>query len=212
MRKATVARTKPREVRDINQVIDDLLWPDVGMCLDLDQRRRAIACVLCCIPESDYIKLKDRVDDFVWFLPPVWTRAGCYPFPCTVRTKGWKGVRMRPQAHVLYFGARLERTALDIVVAIVAHELAHIFLQHSPYTRSPKEYDANEAAAWRLVSEWGFDQETKKWRTERKQRESRYENMLREPRGGDKFHHAVTIRSKHDTKPQLHDAPRRPRR
>ena len=57
-----------------------------------------------------------------------WQGAKVHPFPWTVKEEG-----LRRYAKVLYLSPLLERRALDVVVAIVAHELAHIFLRHTPY-------------------------------------------------------------------------------
>jgi hypothetical protein len=58
----------------------------------------------------------------------------------------------------------LEEIDLDIAVAVVAHELAHILLGHK--IRVDREtYEIQEKSAWNKVVEWRFTKEEKKHRS-----------------------------------------------
>ena len=54
----------------------------------------------------------------------------------------------------------LERASRDVIVAIVAHELAHIVLGHNLFTKD--EYDQQEQEAFELICDWGFEREARK--------------------------------------------------
>lgn len=67
----------------------------------------------------------------------------------------------------------LECTAFDIVVAAVAHELAHILLEHKIFTSTQEQYDAQENEVFDRICKWGFSKEAKKHRAYSKQRDTR---------------------------------------
>ena len=80
-------------------------------------------------------------------------------------------LRLRPYSKVLYLSPMLERAALDIGVAVIAHELAHIALKHNVFPGT--EDETQEKAAWVLIDEWGFSREARKRAASMKRRESR---------------------------------------
>jgi hypothetical protein len=133
------------------------------------QRHLAIAHVLCSIPPGDYQKLVDLDDSFLWFIPHFLAYGKVEPFPITI-DEGEDSLKA-PYAKVLYLSPRLERAAWDITVATVAHELAHIILEHDlfPYAEG---YDAQEEAASLRICEWGFEREAKKHKALRKRQAS----------------------------------------
>jgi hypothetical protein len=59
---------------------------------------------------------------------------------------------------VLHLSPTLERASLAVAIATVAHELAHVALEHDLYTQ-PGDYQEQEDETWRLVDEWGFGAE-----------------------------------------------------
>jgi hypothetical protein len=64
--------TLREQVRTQAVVADDLVWPYQGLGgpnPDVSLRHRALEVVLCCMPEEDYHRLKERIDDFSWFIP-----------------------------------------------------------------------------------------------------------------------------------------------
>ena len=62
-----------------------------------------------------------------------------------------------------------------LVIAVVAHELAHVFLGHPVSGSTTAEYDANEEQAWKQVRAWGFEKEV-----EIHDAYTRYRNLLDE--------------------------------
>jgi len=75
-----------------------------------------------------------------------------------------------PHAAVLYLSPMLERRAVDIVVAVVAHEFAHIVLRHILFFLTPDEYDRQEQEVFSRIREWGFENEARKHAVLRKRR------------------------------------------
>ena len=149
------------ELRTLEAVSDDLLWPDVGFDApdaNRDRRRQALAYVLCRIPETDYRWLADAIDTFSWFIPQAWKRASCELFPLTfTESPLTQGARRVKGARVVYLSPTLERTPPDVLVAIVAHELAHLVLKHSLWPG--RRYDAQEEEADHRICQWGFERE-----------------------------------------------------
>lgn len=71
---------------------------------------------------------------------------------------------------MIYLSPKLERAAQDIVVAVVAHEIAHVYLRHKLLTET--EYDAQDKAVFDCILQWGFGIEAKKHRALCKRRDS----------------------------------------
>jgi hypothetical protein len=74
---------------------------------------------------------------------------------------GVGGLGLAAYARVLYLSPRLADVDHDVAVASVAHELAHIFLDHEVYAVPPDVYKRQEDEAWELIREWGFAKEEK---------------------------------------------------
>jgi hypothetical protein len=161
-------------VRNVMQVVEDLLWPGQGMNIDPEQDRRhaATAEVLCRIPESDYQKLTELVDDFLWFVPSQFCGAMVHPFPWTRKETG-----LKPYAVVLYLCPTMERWGFDVIVASVAHELAHLVLRHN-LRPSHAQSEQQEREAWDLIRKWGFESEERKHELFYKKRGQREEAMI----------------------------------
>jgi hypothetical protein len=145
---------KKTSVRSVEQVVYDPLWPPQGLSPDptASFRYRAIANVLLRIPEDAYIKLIEKSDEFSWFIPDEQLGGMVMPFRCTMPRRRTR-VAM---AKVLYLSPGLERRSFDVAVASIAHELAHIFLNHDVIT---SDYDKQEREAWETVKAWGFENE-----------------------------------------------------
>lgn len=182
-----------QRLRTVDDVVDGLLWPPQGGLLQPDlrgsTRQRAIAEVLCCIPQDDYESLADSIDSWMWFVPDTLQYAMVYPFPATVYPEPdpKTGVQYREYAQVLYLSALLEERAMSFVVATVAHELAHVFLDHRS-TPPVENYDAQEEEAWELVRQWGFEREAREHHRYYRWRESweeTYIHKLKEALGYD---------------------------
>jgi hypothetical protein len=145
-----------------------LLWmPSWGICPDFRQRRNAaILEVARRLPNDATETLEAKAESFWWFIPHERMLARVLPFVITHEEAeeefGTAKYIIGRYSKVLYLGPILEKISFDIVVVIVAHELAHIFLDH-PMTGVPQPtYWVNEEATWQLVDSWGFDQEAKK--------------------------------------------------
>jgi len=160
--------------RSIKKVLDeDLIFPySGGLCEpDFEQKRNlAILEVLRRIPEKDYQELV-KIDDeglFRWFILHYEEFALCYPFPITHPEEPFKNLIKKARAEVLYLSPRLENQDIKIVITIIAHELAHIFLRHK--TSIGEDYEVQENEAWGLINKWGFEKELKKYNIFRKRK------------------------------------------
>ena len=149
------------------------------------KRLAAIAEVLCCLPDEDFEKFVaafgGRVDEqpattdgriripppeelnaqlrarpLVWFMPHPLQGGFVHPFPA---------------CRLLYLAPRLEKTAWSTVLAVAAHEIAHIVLDHDLIVMPDRE-ESQEAEAWERVAFWGFESEAKKLRAVHKRRET----------------------------------------
>jgi hypothetical protein len=150
---------KRKILRTLEQVIDDPLWPSQGLIPDpaASLRHRAIVNILVRLPEDAYVKLTEKADEFSWFIPDMIHGGMVMPFPCTIPEESLGGgVRRVAHAKVLYLSPGLEQCSFDVAVASVAHELAHIFLNHDLWPEDPGK---QEDEAWQTVIAWGFKTE-----------------------------------------------------
>ncbi len=165
-------------LRDIEKVQfgHDSIYPveDLGdAMLYTETRKMAIIEVLRCLPEEDYKKLSDKADLFEWFIP-MWIEYGrIHPFPITPQSQERRYVK------VLYLSPILEEKPIEISIAVVAHELAHIFKGHKTHCKHQWESDAQEAIAWDIVVNWGFKKELKVYEKERKKQEDEDEDFMK---------------------------------
>ncbi|HSL82889.1 MAG TPA: hypothetical protein VLF66_08940 [Thermoanaerobaculia bacterium] len=96
-----------------------------------------------------------------------------------------------PYVDVVYLAPTIEQSAWDVAVAIVAHELAHLVLDHVSLSNH-SSYDEQEEQVFAQLCEWGFEVEAKKhqavcrWRVAMKARMlERYSEDMR--RVGEKY-------------------------
>ena len=169
-----------RHVRQFERVLNDCLWPSRdGLSPNPEQsvRHYAIYDVLCSLPEEGYQKLVEKVEFFFWHIP--WHRVGgeVMPFPATVTGEQLGDESIIDHSVVLYLSPRLETSCYDSVVAVIAHELAHIVLGHKLFIG--EGYDDQENEAWELVEKWGFGREARKHRGIMKAVDSREETWLK---------------------------------
>jgi hypothetical protein len=157
-------------LRTPKQVFDeDFCWP-VSI---LNRRWQAIAEVLCRIPEDDYDKLVKMIDSFTWFIPHEDARSMVYPFFVTVFPETKEGeMRVAPYAQVIYLSPTLEtrRIAWAVVVAVVAHELAHLVLGHTVTGCSEERYVRQEEEVFDRLCVWGFRREVRAHEADKKRR------------------------------------------
>lgn len=172
-----------RQLRTLDDVANDMLWPEYGLGgPDPEQstRHAALAEVLCTIPEDDYRKLVSKADSFRWFIPDNMVLGMNCPFHATVFPEEEPGSLLQemPYVHLIYLSPVLERRARDTAVAVVAHELAHVILGHSLRTRE-EQYQDQEEAVFRSICVWGFEAEAKKHRALWKRLETMEESAVR---------------------------------
>jgi hypothetical protein len=143
---------KPKYFRSFEAVTKDGLWPFQGLNLDPEAtlRHQAIEEVLRRLPKDAYAALVKKSDTFNWFIPYEESGGEVMPFLCTLPEKKNRA----GMAVVLYLSPLLERRGFKSVVATVAHELAHIFLEHKLF--GAKDYEAQENDAWETIRRWGF--------------------------------------------------------
>ncbi len=167
--------------RTFDTILADQLWPQQGIFPDptYDFRHRAVFKVLMTIPQEGYEKLKAQVETFEWFIPERRCRGSVMPFAAGYQES--TGTLQTSCARVLYLSPVLEKTAWDVIVGIVAHEVAHIGLNHNLFAQ---EYDKQEEECWEKVKEWGFTREVTKVRATHKWRDSWNEYQVRKLRGG----------------------------
>jgi hypothetical protein len=159
---------------DIKKIaLEDGLWPRERPwnLKEENLRYQAIQEVLYSIPDDDYQKLKDKASEFEWFIPDKNNLAGNYPFFLGKEAVKSEDGRVELAAHtqVLYLSPILEGRVRDVVVAVVAHELAHIILGHE-LIASKKDYDEQEHEVFECVCKWGFSKEAKKHRASQKRK------------------------------------------
>ena len=138
------------------------VFPIQGIDTDFTEPKNvAIVEVLRRIPETDFLRLEEMTETFEWFIPHYDTLGTVMPFYCThPEEPSGEGNQMtlKSFSRVLYLSPLLGDVDKDIAVAVVAHELAHIILDHILIS-SPEEYNRQEDEAWKLVRKWGFEKE-----------------------------------------------------
>jgi hypothetical protein len=146
------------QIRSFNEVTsDDLFPPDalLGFKPGTEARLNAVAHVLRQIPKKAYRSLSEKSREFEWFIPTESDGACVRCFRCTVP----EIEDFVAMAKILYLPPDLESRDFPVLVATVAHELAHIFLNHNAMFNSSTTYAKQEREAWRTVRAWGFEKE-----------------------------------------------------
>lgn len=154
----TVTNFMKKEKRSIEEVTSNPLFPGGigGSTPNTEVRLYAVIDVLQRIPEEAYRSLSERWCEFVWFIPIEATGAMVTAFPCTLPpTKDYAAM-----AKVLYLPPDMESLDSLLSVAAVAHELAHIFLNHDLFNNNAT-YAKQEREAWRTTKAWGFEKENR---------------------------------------------------
>ena len=174
------------QLRTLNDISNDMVLPGCGLgqtALLQSQRYAALVDVLLRMPEDDYRRLVDMIDDFEWFIPDDQIHGMNCPLRATVFPEKEPGSRLQPAsyAHTIYLSPLLETWACDTVIAVVAHELAHFILGHSLWTQ-PKQNQDQEADVFQRICAWGFEKEAKKYRAVCKRLDTREESTIRKLR------------------------------
>jgi hypothetical protein len=152
--------TEQRYLRSYQTLIDDCVIPLKE--LREDRRYTAIIEVLRRFPDSAYQLINYQIDSFHWFIPDYQLYGKVEPVFATDEFEIFPGKPVKG-SRVIYFTPRLEDESQDIVIAVVAHELAHIALGHK-VAPPQSEYDRQEKQVFESLAAWGFDKEIAKHR------------------------------------------------
>ena len=138
--------------RTFKEVIYD--FTDLGETSSL--REKALIKVLRIIPDEDYEKLKkDNYQKYQFFIE-------------SKDNFGKVHLLEYQTKFILYLNPILEGLGIDRVIAVAAHELAHIVLDHIPGELINEQ---QEIQAWNRVCEWGFDKEARNHLAQRREEE-----------------------------------------
>ncbi len=159
-------------MRTLADVQRDNLWPGGGFQgLPHDETNRAIALreVLLSLPVNDYNCLRRKADSFHYFIPDYDTLGMCMPFSYHDQEEPEEDIA--PNVNVLYLSPRLDRLAYSTALAVIAHEIAHLVLDHEMSCTS-EQYDIQEEEAWARASTWGYEEDIRKYRATIRRRET----------------------------------------
>ena len=150
--------------------MDDCVLPhDAELPVEpTDRRHAAIIEVLCRIPADAYQSIVEQIDSFQWFVPHNLSYGKVEPVTATESTELIPG---KPVSwnRLIYLSPRLEDESVEVTTAVVAHELAHIALNHELWP-STKKYDLQERQAFDCICKWGFEREAEMHRASLKRR------------------------------------------
>ncbi len=150
--------------RDIHTLQEDVVLPGSGFdeALTLTRRFEAVVEVLRRLPEQPYQKLSASIDKFHWFIPYAGSYGWMQPFKAThpghtICDGDQELGETGPIAVVLYLDPILETPELEweLVVATVAHELAHVILDHRLIIKDDV-YNSQEKEVGEALPRWGF--------------------------------------------------------
>lgn len=172
-------------IRDPETVIHGGAFPYMGLSPDVEGSARlmAILKVLRCLPDDAYKRLCNLfTDKYSWYIPHYEQLAEVRPFVATDERgeplDAENGELIwAPSANVLYLSPLLEQRASSTVEAVVAHELAHVALEHCLYN-DPEVYDRQEKEAWALAKTWGFVEQVNRYTTWRARARQRAESLV----------------------------------
>jgi hypothetical protein len=151
--------------RSLETIVADKLYPKDSplpgeQCCD--RRHQVIAEVLARLPEDVYQRLARRKASkrsFDWFVPEAGVFGLVFPFDVNFRAKKGRLQRLGqtwlcPHARIIYLSPLLELRGWDCLVYVVAHELAHISLNHAPETGGDENAVRAEREAFRRACAW----------------------------------------------------------
>lgn len=144
-------REKPHE-RTIEKIRKDFRWGDIAELISKaikTKRQSAIIEVLSNIPKVEYEKLEKQLGRYNFFIP----EKNSFGKIEEIKASFNLGIAM-----VIYLDPLLEDLDPDRVKVVVAHEFAHIILEHKSECWND-EYWEQERKAWEEVSKWGFSKE-----------------------------------------------------
>ncbi|MGD0654555.1 MAG: hypothetical protein ABSA16_09445 [Thermoguttaceae bacterium] len=155
----------PKPKRSFQTIYNDGLYPGSPMCPDPEiegKRYQAFVDVLRTMPDEDYEVYKEKAGTLHWFIPDTRNRANVTLVHATIFPRSRKGkLTDGPHTRMVYLNPSLERAAWSIIIACVAHELAHIILGHKIVVGG-EEYKQQELEAWKRVADWGYEKQARK--------------------------------------------------
>jgi hypothetical protein len=163
-------RGEAREVRTFQAIENDGLYPkefprpNEPFC---DRRCRTITEVLERLPEIPYRRLtkikNSKRHSLDWFVPKLDVQGLVFPFIPNVRPRkvSFRLERhgetiLRPFARIIYLSLLLEFFGKGHLVYVVAHELAHLDLNHATHFTDTEGAKSEQEVSCRVRS-WGFE-------------------------------------------------------
>jgi SAM-dependent methyltransferase len=153
--------TFPGRYRTGAMCVRDGIWPSEGVQRELgpgSRRLQAVEEVLCRLPPEPYERLRQQSGSFQWFIPSHLVLGQVHPFPAS-REAPARGELSGYHSRVVYLSPQLEQHSWDLAVTVVAHELAHVILDHELWGVDAETYDRQEAAVRRALQAWRFNVE-----------------------------------------------------
>ena len=156
----------PKYYRDYDQLDDDFLLLTMNEDSKGSRRYVAVIEVLRRLPDDDYGTLVDGNDTFDVFVPHEQVHGMVMPFFSKFQeaplSHGGQEINFKISPRVMYLSPWLEKAAWDILVAVVAHEFAHLILGHR-LSGLPKEIEQRqESEVDEYLQSRGFEKEEKK--------------------------------------------------
>ena len=140
-----------RSVEDLEELVT---WVIIQKEVPKGRRFEAVLDILRRLPEDGLLQLDRMVDEYYWFVPHPGVGGQVYPFPASKIVSDLGEVEIVPIAKVLYLSPTLENRAIDVVIANIVHELAHIYLEHEIF--GDLDYHSQENDVFEQICDWGF--------------------------------------------------------
>ncbi len=142
--------------RSLKTLREDCILPSTLRSIsdvEYDKRLLATVEVLRLLPENWYKKLLMKIDSFSWFLPHALNMGGVEMFSSNTPPRIICNLKTKPSSKVLYLSPMLEAEKIGVSICTIAHEIAHIVLNHDVYTKGD-QYSKQEEEAWKLAKKW----------------------------------------------------------
>jgi len=118
------------------------------------KRLQALEEVLCTLPPKEYETLQQQSGRFQWYIPHSLILGQVHPFAAVEPAEG-KG----RYARVVFLSQLLEQHDRAVVLTVVAHELAHVILDHQLHNLDHSLYEQQEQQARAALCRWGYRSE-----------------------------------------------------
>jgi hypothetical protein len=133
------------------------VWPVHGIsdvAPEESRRHFALAAVLTHLPKRDFQRFADAMENITWFIPDWRVRAWTQPVRRLV-----EGDESAGHPAFLYLSPMLENEPYALLLAVVAHEVAHLVLGHTYLHHDDRTDLRQEEEAWQKAASWGLEQE-----------------------------------------------------